>query len=92
MGLTNSRTGAARVTLEEKKRRDREIALEDGRFTSRLLVLSWLLTCVHAAEYARAQWREVEELELEREWAHQVRIWDTLNSCISISTRTCGWW
>jgi hypothetical protein len=30
MGLTNSRIGAARVTLEEKRRRDREIALEDG--------------------------------------------------------------
>jgi hypothetical protein len=30
MGLTNSRTGAARVTLEEKRRRDQEIALENG--------------------------------------------------------------
>jgi hypothetical protein len=30
MGLTNSRTGATRVTLEEKRRRDREIALENG--------------------------------------------------------------
>lgn len=30
MGLTNSRSGAMRVTLEEKRRRDREIALEDG--------------------------------------------------------------
>jgi hypothetical protein len=30
MGLTNSRTGAARITLEERMRRDREIALEDG--------------------------------------------------------------
>jgi len=30
MGLSNSRAGATRVTLEEKRRRDREIALEDG--------------------------------------------------------------
>jgi len=39
MGLTNSRLGsAARVTLEEKRRRDREIALEDGVSTTPCLL------------------------------------------------------
>jgi hypothetical protein len=30
MGLINSRTGVTRITLEERRRRDQEIALEDG--------------------------------------------------------------
>ncbi|KAI9509223.1 hypothetical protein F5148DRAFT_787873 [Russula earlei] len=36
MGLTQSRTGATRVTLEEKRRRDREIALEDAEYARAL--------------------------------------------------------
>ena len=40
MGLTNSRTGATRVTLDEKRRRDRETALEDGVSAILFLLLS----------------------------------------------------
>ena len=39
MGLINSRGGATRVALEERKRREQEIAMEDGVSTSRLAVL-----------------------------------------------------
>jgi hypothetical protein len=44
MGLTHSRSGAMRVTLEEKRRRDREIALEDGVLADIFLVPSCVLT------------------------------------------------
>jgi hypothetical protein len=37
MGLINSRAGVTRVTLEERKRREPEIALEDGVSTPALL-------------------------------------------------------
>ena len=43
MGLLNSRTGATRVTLEERRRRDQEIALEDGMSTSRFAVILYVL-------------------------------------------------
>lgn len=39
MGLINSRAGATRVALEERKRREQEIAMEDGVSTFRLAVL-----------------------------------------------------
>ncbi len=68
MGLTNSRAGATRVTLEEKRRRNREIALEDGVSITLLLFSSCFLNRVYVAEYARAQRREEEDLDLDREW------------------------
>ena len=75
MGLTNSRAGATRVTLEEKRRRDREIAIEDGAFayfTGRF-VLPCFLICVRVAQYASAhQRREEEDLDLDREWHYEV--------------------
>lgn len=46
MGLTNSRTGATRVTLEEKRRRDQEIALENGVLATLFLMTSCVLNCV----------------------------------------------
>lgn len=39
MGLINSRAGATRVALEERKRREQEIAMEDGMSTFHLAVL-----------------------------------------------------
>jgi hypothetical protein len=39
MGLINSRAGVTRVALEERKRREQEIAMEDGVSTFRLAVL-----------------------------------------------------
>lgn len=77
MGLINSRTGAARVTLEERRRRDQEIALEEGEPNIPLccsIVCSQLLCTI---EYARGahQQREEEDLEFERElsrWAYHV--------------------
>jgi len=73
MGLTNSRAGATRVTLEEKKRRDREIALEDGVFLIMRSVLLCVLICVRIAQYARAhQRREEEDLEVDREWRYGI--------------------
>ena len=55
-----------RVTLEEKRRRDREIALEDGVSTN----IPNPILCSdfsHVAEYVRAQRREEEELDIDRE-------------------------
>jgi hypothetical protein len=46
MGLTNSRTGTTRAPLEEKRRRDREIALEDGVSASLFLILYCFLICL----------------------------------------------
>lgn len=71
MGLTNSRTGATRATLEEKRRRDRETALEDG--VPAILFLLYLGSDLrHIAEYARAQRREEEDLDVDREWSRRV--------------------
>jgi hypothetical protein len=56
------------VTLEEKRRRDREIALEDGVCSTLCSVPSCGLICIYVAEYVRAhQRREEEELDLDRE-------------------------
>jgi hypothetical protein len=55
-----------RVTLEEKRRRDREIALEDGVSAN----IFYPIVCSdlsHVAEYVRAQRREEEELDIDRE-------------------------
>jgi hypothetical protein len=69
MGLTNSRAGATRVTLEEKRRRYREFALEDGVSIALLLFSSCILNRVYVAEYARVHQRRGEEdLDLDREW------------------------
>jgi len=43
MGLTNSRSGATRAALEERKRREQEITLEDGVLTSPFVVLLHIL-------------------------------------------------
>ena len=49
MGLINSRAGVTRVTLEERKRRDPDFALEDGVstycFAVLLCVLKYYLYC-----------------------------------------------
>jgi hypothetical protein len=67
MGLINSRAGATRVALEERKRREQEIAMEDGVSTSCLVVLPCSQT-FYAAEYARGahQPHEEEDFEAER--------------------------
>ncbi|KAH8998527.1 hypothetical protein EDB92DRAFT_1180999 [Lactarius akahatsu] len=75
MGLINSRTGATRVALEERKRRDQEIAFEE--------------------EYARAQQREEEDLEVERglsRWASRPYLMITCAPRSAVPTRSYHSW